>query len=123
MPVPESPGQRGSLPSEAGGEPAGRRLPRLNPAFYASILPSVELADVAYAVASAVENTAHSFLNTTDPRGARRFDQAFRGHAPGDLDTADRMIDWLVGWDPAIQDPLEALLHRVEAATSTSTDG
>jgi hypothetical protein len=33
------------------------------------------------------------------------------------------MIDWLVGWDPAIQDPLEALLHRVEAATSTSTDG
>jgi len=102
-----------------------RSIPRLNPDFYAGIQRAVggvaagaSLAELAHGVAIAVENTAHVFLNTTDPRGARRFDQEFRDHAPGDLDAADRMIDWLVGWDPATQAAIETLLGRLEQALS-----
>ena len=107
------------------GPPPERRIPRLEPAYFERIQRAIQayggtdsLADVAYGIANAVENTAHQLLDGIEPHNGRKFDKQFGNHAVDDLGAADRMIDWLIRWDPAAQEPLETLLAKLTEVLS-----
>ena len=96
------------------------QIPPLQPSYYEEVQASIHayggtdsLDDVAYGIANAVENTAHQFLGRVDGRADQRFGAEFDAHAHGDPTAADRMIDWLVAWDPITQDTIEKLLARL----------
>lgn len=42
----------------------------------------------------------------------------FSRRSHDDLDAADRMIDWLIRWDPITQDTLVTLLRRLNEVLS-----
>lgn len=112
-------------PQPPAGPPSERHISRLNPAFFAEIHRSIQgfggtdsLADVAYGVANAIDNTAQGFFVGPDADAGQRFNQEFSGRSQDDLDAADRMIDWLIRWDPITQDTLVTLLRRLNEVLS-----
>ena len=123
--------KRSSPVAAPAGRPPDRRIPTLEPTYFVEIHRDLQasggtdsVADVARGVANAIENIAHRFLDDLEPRTARSFDKEFGTHALGDLGAADRMIDWLVRWDPVTQETLETLLAKLrEVLAKPSTDG
>lgn len=112
-------------PPPPAGPPPERHIPRLNPEFFAEIHRSIQefggtdsLADVAYGVANAIDNTAQKFFVGPDASAGQRFNQEFSSRPHDDLDAADRMIDWLIRWDPVTQETLVTLLDRLNEVLS-----
>lgn len=103
-----------------------RDIPTLNPGFYRSVHKALlrnggsdSEGEIAAGVANAIFNTGRNYLDRVDDRrGLRDFEDRFGFRDAGDRDSADEMLDWLIGRDPGTQDFLGTLLGRLQDVLS-----
>jgi len=91
--------------------PASRTIPKLEPGYFESIYSrlianggSGTSTEIAYGVGNAIFNTGSNYLQQTNASKALRdFETLFGDRTPRDREAADRMVDFLVTHDKAIQ--------------------
>jgi hypothetical protein len=91
--------------------PASRTIPTLDPDYFESIHQrlianggSLNSTTISAGVGNAIYNTGSSYLEKAyATRAARDFEELYGDRSQNDRTAADRMIDFLVTYDPTIQ--------------------
>ena len=98
-------------PPRQPSRPSSRTIPVLEPAYFESIHQrlvanggSDSSTEIAYGVGNAIFNVGMKALEGSyASKQAKDFEALYADRSPQDRDAADRMIDFLVTWNPGCQ--------------------